>query len=136
MRKYILGIDASNIRSGGGLTHLCQMLNVADPSKFGFDKVIVWSNKATLNKLYDKPWLEKAYSPLLEAPLPIRMIWQLLLLPKYLRKNNCHGVFSPGGILPFHLCLPSILVSQNLLPFEQNEAKRYGFSFTRIYKAP
>ena len=36
-----LGIDASNIRTGGGLTHLVELLNAATPQEYGINKVIV-----------------------------------------------------------------------------------------------
>jgi len=36
-----LGIDVSNIRAGGGLTHIVELLGCVDPSKYGFEKVIV-----------------------------------------------------------------------------------------------
>ena len=34
-----LGIDASNIRDGGGMTHLVQLLRAAEPSTCGFERV-------------------------------------------------------------------------------------------------
>jgi hypothetical protein len=47
--KMILGINASNIRSGGGVTHLVELLRAAEPEMYGFNKVIVWSGKKTLS---------------------------------------------------------------------------------------
>ena len=45
----ILGIDASNIISGGGLTHLIEILNEFKYHKI--NKIIIWSNNKTLKKL-------------------------------------------------------------------------------------
>ena len=47
----ILGIDASNIRAGGGVTHLQNLLQFAVPEKVGIKKVIVWGGKNTLDQL-------------------------------------------------------------------------------------
>ena len=46
----ILGIDASNIRAGGGVTHLQNLLQFAGPEKEGIQKVIVWGGKNTLDQ--------------------------------------------------------------------------------------
>jgi hypothetical protein len=37
----ILGIDASNIREGGGVTHLVELLRSVDPLVHGFSQVVV-----------------------------------------------------------------------------------------------
>ena len=34
----ILGIDASNIRGGGGVTHLVELLAFSDPAAAGFER--------------------------------------------------------------------------------------------------
>jgi hypothetical protein len=50
----ILGIDASNIRGGGGVTHLVELLKAANPIQYGFEKVYVWSGKYTLDKIENR----------------------------------------------------------------------------------
>jgi len=55
----IIGIDASNIRSGGGNIHLKKILSINDPKIYGFDKVVVWGSYSTLKMLRDRPWLKK-----------------------------------------------------------------------------
>jgi len=42
-----LRIDASNIRPGGGVTHLVELLRAADRLAYGFSQVIVWGGQAT-----------------------------------------------------------------------------------------
>jgi len=42
-----LSIDASNIRPGGGVTHLVELLRAADRLAYGFSQVIVWGGQAT-----------------------------------------------------------------------------------------
>lgn len=58
----ILGIDASNIYSGGGVAHLVEVLRAADPTYYGFEKVIVWGGEKILNKLENRNWLKKVMS--------------------------------------------------------------------------
>lgn len=124
----ILGIDASNLRSGGGVTHLVELLQAAQPGQYGFKQVIVWGNSATLQLLKDRPWLKIIHVPLLDQFLPMRLYWQSLKLNKLLQKVTCDILLVPGGF--YHsMFRPFVTMSQNLLPFEKKEALRYGISW-------
>lgn len=121
-----LGIDAINIRQGGGLTHLSQLLQAADPLAAGFDRVTVWSGQATADKLPTYSWLVKRSAPWMDALLPRRMLGQQFQMPEELAANGCDVLFSPGGTLPQGGRLPMVTMSQNMLPFEPLEAARFG----------
>jgi glycosyltransferase involved in cell wall biosynthesis len=123
-----LGIDASNIRAGGGVTNLVELLKVAKPQDYGFGEVIVWGGSATLNCLEDRPWLKKVYDPVLDQSLPMRFYWQLFTLDRLVQKEGCDALFVPGGTYPGAF-RPFVTFSQNLLPFEWAEARRYGVSW-------
>ena len=75
----IIGIDASNIRSGGGVTHLVELLNAGEFGENNFSKVIIWGGKDTLEKIADSPYIEKINLPLLNKSLPYRIFWQVFL---------------------------------------------------------
>ena len=124
-----IAIDASNIRAGGGVTHLIEILREADPASHGFEKVLVWACAATLAKLEDSPWLEKRTDPALEANLLKRIVWQRHTLPGLLRAAKADLLFVPGGsiVAAFR---PVVTMSRNMLPFEWSELKRFGFSPT------
>lgn len=51
-----IGIDATNIKTGGVLTHLYEILCELDPSKFGIERVVIWGGTSTLAKIEDKDW--------------------------------------------------------------------------------
>ena len=121
----ILGIDLSNIRGGGGITHISEVLRHAEPFDFGFKRVIVWGSANTLSKLCYRSWLEKVHVPLHDRRLPCRIYWQQIVLPELLKKTQCNLLFSPGGTLSQHISVPAVTMSQNLLPFEPEEAARY-----------
>lgn len=127
----IVGIDASNIKAGGGLTHLAEIIANANPQKHGISKIIVWACDNTLKKLPDHSWLVKNHHPLLEKT-PLHLIfWKRLILKKQLKYTNSDIVFIPGGTdgIGFK---PLVSMSQNMLPFEWNELFRFGFSFLTI----
>jgi glycosyltransferase involved in cell wall biosynthesis len=123
----ILGIDASNIRAGGGLTHLVELLRAANPLAHGFSQVWVWSGQSTLNCIADRPWLVKSHDVLLDSSLPFRTFWQTFKLSRQARMAGCCVLFVPGGSYAGDF-QPMVTFSQNLLPFEKREMWRYGWS--------
>lgn len=126
-----LGIDASNIRDGGGLSHLTQILAAADPAAHGFDSVIVWASLGTLARLGDRPWLVKRHERDLEAHYPRRAWWQLRRLGRLARDARCDLLYVPGGAFATDF-RPIVTMSRNLLPFEWRELRRYGCSPTTL----
>lgn len=128
-----LGIDASNIRLGGGVTHLSQLLAAGEPASEGIARVTVWACAATAAQLPERPWLRVISPAWAEASIVSRGIGQQRKLPAELQVERCDVLFSPGGTLPGRCPLPSVTMSQNMLPFEPKEALRFGrFSSMRM----
>jgi len=127
----ILGIDASNIRAGGGVTHLVELLRAAAPPLHGFLQVFVWSGKATLDRIEDRPWLVKNHQPQLDRSLLYRVHWQRFKLSDLARAVNCAVLFVPGGSYAGNFN-PIITMSRNLLPFECGALRRYGLSLMML----
>ena len=123
----ILGIDASNIRGGGGVTYLAEMLRSAQPHAFGFKKIVIWSGYSTLRRIEDRPWLHKIHEPLLDRSLPYRLFWQFCQLSLKVKACQCNMLYVPGS---FYLgrFRPFVTISRNMLPFELREMRRYGVS--------
>ncbi|MDO9153332.1 MAG: glycosyltransferase family 1 protein [Paludibacter sp.] len=127
----ILGIDASNIRAGGGLTHLRELMNNIELSKTGFEKVVLWSSISTLDKIQDRPWLEKKTHRLMNSNSVAQLLWQLFFFKGSAKRSGCTLVFAPGStfISGFR---PYVTLSQNMLPFEWNETLRFKSWITRL----
>jgi glycosyltransferase involved in cell wall biosynthesis len=123
----ILGIDAANLRRGGGVTHLVEFLGAAEPSQHGFSEIVIWSGKPTLDRLPDRPWLRKVNPPALDRGLLSRTWWQRTGLSTAARDAGCDVLFVPGGSFAGSF-RPIVAMSQNLLPFEWSELRRYGMS--------
>jgi glycosyltransferase involved in cell wall biosynthesis len=120
----ILGIDAYNIRAGGCVTHLCEILKVVNPKIYGFNRVVVWGNAATLAKIDDRDWLCKVHVPLLERALMYRIFWHRFMSKKIVQHTECNLLFVPGGSNANGF-YPIVTMSQNMLPFEWHELWRY-----------
>jgi len=123
-----IGLDASNIKSGGGITHLLNLLRSSDPRKHGITKVVVWAGKNTLSLLPRYDWLRSVSTDYIDMSLPFRTWWQQMLLPGCLTREGCDLLFSPGGLSPRRLSVPVVTMFQNLLPFDPHEMARYGLS--------
>lgn len=127
----IIGIDATNLRLGGGRTHLIELLRAANPYQQKFSRVVVWGAKSTLALLDDREWLLKRNPKAQEKGLLGRMIWQRFSLSGEARSEGCDVLFIPGGSYAgsFH---PVVIMSQNILPFEWSELKRYGLTLVML----
>lgn len=124
-----IGIDASNISKGGGLTHLVEILKYLDESKDYISCIYVWSSQATLNKIGDHKLIVKMHLPVLDKSIFHRTLWQKIKLPKLLRENDCDILFVPGG--PSSTSFDSkVTMSRNMHPFVNKELFRLPlFSF-------
>ena len=131
MRQIRIGIDASNLRAGGGVTHLVELLRVADPAVDGFSQVIVWGARATLDQIADRSWLVKSPEAVLERGLIRRALWQRFTLSALARECKCDVLFVPGGAFAGSF-RPIVTMSRNMQPFDFRELRRHGMSLTAL----
>lgn len=121
-----LGIDGSNLRVGGGVTHLVELLGAAQPQEHGISSVLVWGDNQLLRRIPEQPWLHKSPIAPFDRSSLARLYWQQVRLPA-LAARTCDLLFVPGGNYRgnFH---PVVTMCRNLLPFEERETRRYGLS--------
>lgn len=128
-----LAIDASNISSGGGLTHLVQLLAAAEPARSSVKTVHLWTSSTTAQKLPKHDWLVLHSPRWCNAGLAHRLLGQQFQLAAMVKKIGCDVLFSPGGTLPAKCPVPMITMSQNMLPFEPDRAALFGrWSWMRL----
>lgn len=127
----ILGIDASNLRAGGAVTHLVQLLAAAEPGVPGFSQVVVWAGRAVRARIEERPWLLKQGEPLLERGLLHRTYWQYFRLSGLARQAGCDVLLVPGGSFAGDF-QPTVTMSQTMLPFDKAERRRFGWSWMRV----
>ena len=127
----IIGIDATNIRAGGGVIHLKELLRSVDVEKHDIEKIVIWSSKFTLNEIDEIPWLKKCSAPVMEQNYLKRALWQYKKLNRKLIEEQCDILFVPGGSFTTKF-RPVVTMSQNLIPFQLTELYRYGLSLLTI----
>jgi glycosyltransferase involved in cell wall biosynthesis len=117
-------IDATNIKSGGGLTHLQEILSFDFALSSGYKKVVIFAPEKTLKKLPSKPWLQKNTHKWINQGYLLLLIWKIFIFKRYINKNE-GLIFIPGtGYSP----KPYVTMCRNLLPLEYSEINRFFFS--------
>ena len=119
-------IDASNIRSGGGVTHLIEVLNNTNKDTLKFDTIEVFSNTNTLSKINNQNWIIKKTHPWLQKGTVFISLWKKLHFEKHLKtvKENAL-LFNPAGTYTGAF-KPHVEMSQNMLIWDATESNRYG----------
>jgi len=116
----IIGIDASNIGSGGGVNHLQNII-----SNFlklqEIDKIILIQNfKFDLNIENDKLKIIRNWYSRITF---LSFLFQIFYHDFIFRKHQCKVIFIPGGIYIGSFS-PIVSLSQNLLPYIPEESNR------------
>ena len=88
----IIGIDASNIKSDGGIVHLFELINNFNFKKTKIKKIIIWGNSQSLKKLKNSK-IRKIKIDNFSSNKIIILLWQLFFLPYVLKKNNCNILY-------------------------------------------
>lgn len=119
-------IDASNIRSGGGVTHLIEVLNNTNKDTLKFDCIEVFSNTNTLSKINNQNWIVKKTHPWLQRGTLFISLWKKIHFEKYLKTAPTNTLlFNPAGTYTGTF-KPHVEMSQNMLIWDNTESDRYG----------
>lgn len=117
-------IDATNIKAGGGLTHLKRLLEFFNP---GEDLKVEVIGGEWLNEIENSSWLSKKIYPQSFKSVFRQEIFKKIKLPEILSKGDI--AFIPGGTFSSSQ-IPYISMSQNMLVFQKEERDRFPRSFT------
>src|SRR6185295_3507656 len=121
-----IGIDGSNLRSGGLITHVAELVRHGDPLRHGITNVTLWASADLLRRVPEKPWLDRVHVAALDGPLPVRVAWQVFTRSR-LARAACDVLFAPGATPPGTF-RPYVAMSSNMLPFDARETARYRWT--------
>ena len=122
-----IGIDATNLKAGGGAKHIIELLKYAEPKKYGINKIVIWGQKNILDQILNENYIEKIDATPEINNLIKKIIWQFFTFDKKLITKKCDVLFVPGGSY-LGSFRPFFTMSRNMLPFETREIFSYGFS--------
>jgi glycosyltransferase involved in cell wall biosynthesis len=127
-----LGIDLHNVRGGGGVSYMSNILRHFDPQKHGFNRICLFGSEEVLARMPDSTYIEKHPQPILAKSLPYRLFFMFFLLRRELQRTECSLLYSPGGLY-FGGFRPFVTISRNMMPFEPQHWSMYPrLSFDRL----
>lgn len=116
MKKNIIFINALSAKLGGGITYIVNLLSFHSNS--GALVYIACPDKSLLPKSDNVRYVE---TPFANKNILFRAFWELVVLPRLLRKLNVSTLFVPGG-MDFSLASRSfkkVTMFRNMLPFDK-----------------
>ncbi len=123
----IIGIDAINLRSDGGKTHLLEILrNLKAPIK-NDNEIIVFCNEDNKFFLNGIDFIKIITLPKYLNHWLVSGVWQNLFFSKLLKSCNCDILLNLNGTY-FGNFKNYVTIPQNLLPFFFKEYIKYKFS--------
>lgn len=116
----IVGIDASNVGGGGGITHLKEILFHFEKEKYknSIVSIVVFASQKVLDQVEDFDKLKKVTFPELNKGLLSRVIFQLTKYDKEI-KSRCDLLFSITGDYIGNF-KPLVGMSRNMLLYERS----------------
>jgi len=130
-KKYTLVIDASRNRSGGSIVYLINFIKNLNLESTKIEKIVLFSYKGLLNQIPNRPFLIKYSHPFLEKNILFQLIWQMIYLPNFLKKNNNNILFTTDAT-SFCKHKPSIVFNQDILGFDREVLKQIPFGLFKI----
>jgi glycosyltransferase involved in cell wall biosynthesis len=126
-----VGVDASRMRSGGGVAHLLGVLNIDTPTKFFIDEIHVWGYQDLLDKLPTRSWLIKHHSPVFEGSFFQRLYWQRTIFAKELKRVGCNILLSLDAST---LCRfrPLVVLNHSMLSYDDDVMPLFGWGKDRF----
>jgi glycosyltransferase involved in cell wall biosynthesis len=130
-QKYTLVIDASRNRSGGSIVYLINFIKNLNLDSTKIKNVILFSYKSLLKQIPNRPFLTKYRHPFLEKNILFQLIWQMICLPIFLKKNDNNVLFITDAT-SFCKYRPSIVFNQDILAFDKDTLKKIPFGLFKI----
>lgn len=129
-----LGIEATNVRSGGGIAHTVETLRHAEPALHGFESVVLWTNSEVAPRVEPRPWLTvEVVSSSRRVAREVSVLpfdWIRNRIAMRSRAREVDLVYAPGALAAPE-STPTVAAFQNLLPFDRSESRRWGWTWVR-----
>lgn len=119
----IIAIDAIDIKSFGGLVHLNELIQTLSKKNI---VVKIFSNSFVKKNIRNKKKIKIISKNIYDKNYIIRYLWKIFFFNKILKQNKCNLLLCLNGV--YHgLFKPTLLVNQNILPFDNFAKNKYNF---------
>lgn len=111
-----IGIDLQNIRDGGGVNYIHNLLEASDPGIDRFSELHLFGAPRVLALFPERPWIVRHAFDVLDKSMAHRLHFVATKLPGHLRSAGVDILYAPGGIA-FGTFRPYVTISRNMMPF-------------------
>ena len=115
-----LHIDASRLRSGGGIVHLIKLLEYSDYSDYERIIVYTYNNSSFINYVNDKIII-KTHS-FINKSIFYQILWQSCILKREISKDD---VLFTIDSTSFCYCPNNVVLNQDIIGFQENSFKHF-----------
>ncbi len=122
-----IAINTTSAVAGGGITYLKNLL-------IGLSKIDTPHHYVILTTLSGKEtfYFQHPNFTFLSFKLPsrnslLRLCWEQVFLPIFLKRVNIDILFSPANVCPLYALCPNVVMVQNIEPFGDGGRKNRGF---------
>ena len=111
-----IAFDLHNIRDGGGVNYIRNLLECASPEQDGFSEIHLVGAPRLLAGYPDRPWITKHGFEQLDGNIVQRIRLVRTKVDKLLRRIGVDVLYAPGGLLVTTF-RPVVTISRNMMPF-------------------
>jgi glycosyltransferase involved in cell wall biosynthesis len=124
-----IAINASRVRSGGGIVHLARILNHYSYNLKHFDEIHIWGYQGILDVIPRIQLFIKHISFEETKGIVYQIFWENYILPKELSKYGCQLLINldAGSFCRF---TPNITMSRDMLSYESGIMNKYFISIS------
>ncbi|WP_347273847.1 glycosyltransferase family 1 protein [Candidatus Kuenenia sp.] len=121
-----IAINTMSAVAGGGVTYIKNLLTYLSKLNTHHQFLILTTPKGKETFYFQHPDFKFLSFRIPSKSSILRILWEQLILPSFLKKENVDVLFSPGNICPLFSTIPNVVMVQNVEPFNNELAKGQG----------
>lgn len=121
-----IAINTMSAVAGGGVTYIKNLLTYLSKLNTHHQFLILTTPKGKETFYFQHPDFKFLSFRIPSKSSILRILWEQLILPSFLKKEKVDVLFSPGNICPLFSTIPNVVMVQNVEPFNNELAKGQG----------
>lgn len=112
-----IAINTTSALAGGGVTYIKNLLAYLSRRDTTHQYLILTTRAGKEVFFFQHPrFTFLSFQLPSKGPL-LRLCWEQIFLPRFLRRNHVHLLFSPANVCPLFSKIPNVVMIQNIEPF-------------------
>lgn len=121
-----IAINTTSAVAGGGITYIKNLLTHLSKLNTHHQFLILTTLKGEEIFYFQHPDFKFLSFRMPSKSSLLRILWEQLILPSFLKKECVDVLFSPGNICPLFSTIPNVVMVQNIEPFNNELSKGQG----------